>query len=240
MKAAKGGNKSLTGGTNGSAFAPSRYTCVLPSTRRGSKSSRKRRVKPSLSELCANLKSLRNKSCSWTAVDLNDHIERIFDAILDGLLRKRCPRKCRRRRAVSPSSSHRCGCHDARLRRQRNSIRVRSRCCRMRSTWGGKSIGLGNTTALGAQREGVLSLMLLDGLRPAFFGLALGMAASIGAARLMRSMLYGISLQACLIPPYLCPSLPRCHWSLPQHALFQPGALRGSTRWRLSDRNKIT
>src|SRR5882762_4025848 len=118
---------------------PSRYTCVLPPTRRGSKSSQERRVKPSLSGLCTNLKNLRNKSCSWTAVDLNDHIKRIFEIILDGLLWKRCSKQCRRRRAISPSSNRRCGCHDARLRRQRNSIRVRSRCCRMRPTWGGRS-----------------------------------------------------------------------------------------------------
>jgi ABC-type antimicrobial peptide transport system permease subunit len=52
---------------------------------------------------------------------------------------------------------------------------------------------IGIRIALGAQRERVLSLVLLDGLRPAFFGLALGVAASLGAARLIRSMLYGIS-----------------------------------------------
>src|SRR5207245_1181785 len=52
---------------------------------------------------------------------------------------------------------------------------------------------IGIRIALGAQREKVLSLVLLDGLRPAFFGLALGVAASLGAARLIRSMLYGIS-----------------------------------------------
>ncbi len=39
----------------------------------------------------------------------------------------------------------------------------------------------------------MLSLVLLDGLRPALFGLALGVAASVGAAHLIRSMLYGIS-----------------------------------------------
>src|SRR5439155_11325265 len=52
---------------------------------------------------------------------------------------------------------------------------------------------IGIRIALGAQREKVLSLVLLDGLRPAFFGLALGVGASLGAARLIRSMLYGIS-----------------------------------------------
>lgn len=52
---------------------------------------------------------------------------------------------------------------------------------------------IGIRVALGAQRERVLSLVLLDGLRPAFFGLALGVAASAGAAHLIRSMLYGVS-----------------------------------------------
>ncbi len=52
---------------------------------------------------------------------------------------------------------------------------------------------IGIRIALGAQRERVLSLVLLDGLRPAFFGLAFGVAASVGAAHLIRSMLYGTS-----------------------------------------------
>jgi putative ABC transport system permease protein len=50
---------------------------------------------------------------------------------------------------------------------------------------------IGIRIALGAQREQVLRLMLLDGLRPALFGLVLGLAASVGAARLIRSMLFG-------------------------------------------------
>lgn len=49
---------------------------------------------------------------------------------------------------------------------------------------------IGIRIALGAQREQVLRLMLLDGLRPALFGLALGLGASAGVVRLMRSMLY--------------------------------------------------
>ena len=49
---------------------------------------------------------------------------------------------------------------------------------------------LGVRMALGAQREQVLRLMLVDGLRPALYGLALGLAASAGAVRLIRSMLY--------------------------------------------------
>jgi len=46
--------------------------------------------------------------------------------------------------------------------------------------------------ALGAQRERVLSLVLLDGLRPAFLGLALGVVISTATAQLIRSMLYSI------------------------------------------------
>ena len=50
---------------------------------------------------------------------------------------------------------------------------------------------IGIRIALGAQRESVLRLMLLDGLRPAIMGLILGLAASLGTVRLLRSMLYG-------------------------------------------------
>jgi putative ABC transport system permease protein len=50
---------------------------------------------------------------------------------------------------------------------------------------------IGIRMALGAQREQVLRTVLLDGMRPALFGLGFGLAASVGAARLIRSMLYG-------------------------------------------------
>ena len=50
---------------------------------------------------------------------------------------------------------------------------------------------IGIRMALGAQREQVLRMMLLDGLRPALFGLAFGLVISVGVARLIRSMLYG-------------------------------------------------
>jgi predicted permease len=50
---------------------------------------------------------------------------------------------------------------------------------------------IGIRIALGAQREQVMRTVLLDGLRPALFGLVLGLAASAGAARLIQSMLYG-------------------------------------------------
>jgi predicted permease len=51
---------------------------------------------------------------------------------------------------------------------------------------------IGIRVALGAQREQILSLILFDGLRPAFLGLILGLIASAGATQLIRSMLYGI------------------------------------------------
>ncbi len=79
---------------------------------------------------------------------------------------------------------------------------------------------IGIRIALGAQRERVLSLVLLDGLRPAFLGLALGLVASMATAKLIRSMLYGtepldpgvflsvmaillsVALAACLFPAW--------------------------------------
>jgi predicted permease len=79
---------------------------------------------------------------------------------------------------------------------------------------------IGIRIALGAQREQVLRSVLQDGLRPALFGLAFGLAASAGAARLIRSMLYGtqpldpmvfaavsamlllVAVLACLVPAW--------------------------------------
>jgi predicted permease len=52
---------------------------------------------------------------------------------------------------------------------------------------------IGVRMALGAQRGEVVRLMLVDGLRPALYGLVLGLAASVGAVRLIQSMLYGTS-----------------------------------------------
>ncbi len=49
---------------------------------------------------------------------------------------------------------------------------------------------IGIRIALGAQRGRVLRLMLLDGLRPALFGLVIGLGASAASVRLIRSMLY--------------------------------------------------
>jgi putative ABC transport system permease protein len=50
---------------------------------------------------------------------------------------------------------------------------------------------IGIRIALGARREQVLRKVLLDGLRPALLGLAFGLVASVGAVRLIQSMLYG-------------------------------------------------
>jgi predicted permease len=50
---------------------------------------------------------------------------------------------------------------------------------------------IGIRIALGARREQVMRRVLLDGLRPALLGLLLGLAASVGAAKEIASMLYG-------------------------------------------------
>lgn len=49
---------------------------------------------------------------------------------------------------------------------------------------------IGIRIALGAERDQVLGHVLLDGLKPALIGLTLGLAGSVGAVRLIRSMLY--------------------------------------------------
>jgi predicted permease len=79
---------------------------------------------------------------------------------------------------------------------------------------------IGIRIALGAQREQVVRMMLGDGLRPALYGLVLGLAASVGAVRLIASMLYGtrpldpavfagvavallvVAAMACLVPAW--------------------------------------
>jgi putative ABC transport system permease protein len=51
---------------------------------------------------------------------------------------------------------------------------------------------IGIRIALGAQRNQVLRMMLIDGLWPALIGLALGMLAAAFAMQLVRKMLYGV------------------------------------------------
>ena len=52
---------------------------------------------------------------------------------------------------------------------------------------------IGIRMALGARREAVLRLMLIDGLRPALLGLGIGITVSLGVTRLISSVLYGTS-----------------------------------------------
>jgi putative ABC transport system permease protein len=51
---------------------------------------------------------------------------------------------------------------------------------------------IGIRVALGAKRQQVMQKMLLDGMRPAVFGLVAGLAASLEAGQLMRDLLYEI------------------------------------------------
>jgi predicted permease len=50
---------------------------------------------------------------------------------------------------------------------------------------------LGIRMALGAQRDQLLQLMLVDGLRPVIFGLGVGLVVSLAATRIFQSMLFG-------------------------------------------------
>jgi ABC-type antimicrobial peptide transport system permease subunit len=79
---------------------------------------------------------------------------------------------------------------------------------------------LGIRMALGAQRDQLLRLVLVDGLGPALFGLGLGLVASLAATRILQSMLFGtkpldpvilsgvvatllaVAILACLIPAW--------------------------------------
>jgi putative ABC transport system permease protein len=51
---------------------------------------------------------------------------------------------------------------------------------------------IGIRIALGAKREQVMRKMVLDGMRPAIFGLVVGLGASVEAGRLMGDLLYEI------------------------------------------------
>jgi predicted permease len=79
---------------------------------------------------------------------------------------------------------------------------------------------LGIRMALGAQRDQLLRLVLVDGLGPALFGLGLGLVASLAATRILQSMLFGtkpldpvilsgvvvtllaVAILACLVPAW--------------------------------------
>jgi putative ABC transport system permease protein len=51
---------------------------------------------------------------------------------------------------------------------------------------------IGIRIALGARRDEVMGRMLLDGLRPAFLGLVIGITASLAVGGFIRSLLYGV------------------------------------------------
>jgi ABC-type antimicrobial peptide transport system permease subunit len=50
---------------------------------------------------------------------------------------------------------------------------------------------IGIRMALGAARQQILALIVGNGLKRAVFGIVLGVVASIGAARVMETVLYG-------------------------------------------------
>ena len=58
------------------------------------------------------------------------------------------------------------------------------------TSWRSGRREIGIRIALGAQREQVMRMMLLDGLRPALLWLVLGLAGSVGAVEGIASMLY--------------------------------------------------
>jgi putative ABC transport system permease protein len=55
-----------------------------------------------------------------------------------------------------------------------------------------RSSEIGVRMALGARRGQVLGLVLADGMRPALAGLALGLMGGVGAAQMIRELLYGV------------------------------------------------
>jgi putative ABC transport system permease protein len=52
---------------------------------------------------------------------------------------------------------------------------------------------IGIRMALGAERRGVLSLVLRTGLRPVLLGTAIGLAASLALSRVLASRLFGVA-----------------------------------------------
>jgi predicted permease len=89
---------------------------------------------------------------------------------------------------------------------------------------------IGIRIALGAQRDHVLRLMLFDGLRPALFGLGMGLVASAAATRMIQSMLFEVKpldptvYIRCLHTAYGC--RPGLHLS--RQARFAAGSYEGS------------
>jgi predicted permease len=57
----------------------------------------------------------------------------------------------------------------------------------------GRSREIGIRTALGAATPDVLRMMVVEGMKPALLGIAVGAARALAAARLMTTMVYGVS-----------------------------------------------
>ena len=57
----------------------------------------------------------------------------------------------------------------------------------------GRSREIGIRTALGAQRADVLRLVVVEGMTPAGIGIAAGMIAAIGSAKVMETLVFGVS-----------------------------------------------
>jgi ABC-type antimicrobial peptide transport system permease subunit len=66
---------------------------------------------------------------------------------------------------------------------------------------------IGIRMALGAETAGVQRLILGQGLRPVWAGLAVGLPASLAAARVLANLLYGVSA---FDPPTLLSGTNRC------------------------------
>jgi putative ABC transport system permease protein len=57
----------------------------------------------------------------------------------------------------------------------------------------GRNREIGIRTALGAATSDVLRMMVVEGMRPALLGIGVGAAGALAAARLMTTMVYGVS-----------------------------------------------
>jgi ABC-type antimicrobial peptide transport system permease subunit len=57
----------------------------------------------------------------------------------------------------------------------------------------GRSREIGLRTALGAQRADVIRLMIVEGMSPALVGIAVGTIAAIAAAKVMETLVFGVS-----------------------------------------------